>query len=611
MDVAKRRRSGHVGLGLAAWIVLAVGVAVAAQSDLRLVEAVKQRNTALARTLLQQRVDVNAPQPDGATALHWAVHWNDAEMASLLIRAHANVNAANDLGVTPLSLACTNASAALVEMLLQVEANPNARTRRGEPVLMTCARTGNPATVKALVAHGADVRGKEEARGQTALMWAAAENHAAVVEALVEAGADIQARTKASDVSGRYARLLSDYRGGGAGSLSYTALLFAVRQGAIDAARVLLDHGANVNDVAGDGTTALLTATYRGQWEMAHFLLSRGADPNLDGGAGYLPLHWAAGAWETILYGVEGARPPQYKRLAGLGPGKLELVKDLLARGANPNARMVKVAPRTGTVQNRTLKVDTEDATPFVLAAEAANAEIMRVLLAAGADPRLTAKDGSTALLLAAGGNRSIHDSFATEKDAMEAATVALEAGNAINASNEAGNTPLHAAVHWGREAMVQFLIDRGADINAQNKGGRTPLSVAEGVQAEGFHSWPHLQALFRKLSASNGGGRVVGPITEHGDAACPEFAFDLLPDVYGSPIVENELDIQFNHIVANANTEYVNGTCADLKIGTRVEIRGRRDIPEEGRAAPAHDRTLFATQIVIEKPESGGKTTP
>ena len=158
-------------------LVFTVATGVAAEGDLQLVEAVKGHNAALARTLLEQKVDVNAAQGDGVTALHWAAHWNDIDLARLLIDAGAHVNAANDLGVTPLSNACLNGSAGMVELLLQATANPNAATATGETVLMTCARTGNVSAVELLLASGADVHGAETARGQTALMWAAAENH--------------------------------------------------------------------------------------------------------------------------------------------------------------------------------------------------------------------------------------------------------------------------------------------------------------------------------------------------------------------------------------------------------------------------------------------------
>src|SRR5512142_2665150 len=161
------------------WLVPILFVAnlAASGNDLRLVDAVQHRQKAAVLSLLKQKIDVNTPQPDGATALAWAAHWDDLETADLLIRGGANANAANDYGVTPLSLACTNRSAAMVEKLLKAGADPNAALLSGETPLMTCSRTGGAELVQALLIHGANVNSKDNRRGQTALMWALEEKH--------------------------------------------------------------------------------------------------------------------------------------------------------------------------------------------------------------------------------------------------------------------------------------------------------------------------------------------------------------------------------------------------------------------------------------------------
>ena len=165
-----------LGRSLAVTVVaLAWSLNVAAAGDLRLIEAVKSRDADAMRALLAQHVDVNATQGDGATALHWAVHFDDLSMSDSLIRAGARVGAADDTGVTPIYLACTNRSPAMVEKLLAAGANPNATLMNGETALMTCARTGEVGAVKALLARGADVNAKEPSHDQTALMWAAAQ----------------------------------------------------------------------------------------------------------------------------------------------------------------------------------------------------------------------------------------------------------------------------------------------------------------------------------------------------------------------------------------------------------------------------------------------------
>ena len=585
-------------------LVFTVATGVAAEGDLQLVEAVKGHNAALARTLLEQKVDVNAAQGDGVTALHWAAHWNDIDLARLLIDAGAHVNAANDLGVTPLSNACLNGSAGMVELLLQATANPNAATATGETVLMTCARTGNVSAVELLLASGADVHGAETARGQTALMWAAAENHADVIEALVSSGADLQARTLSKGVP-EDSQSSVGYRRRGSASAGYTALVFAARTGARDAARVLLDLGADVNEAAGDGTTPLLVATHRGRWELAHDLLERGADPNLGDAAGFLPLHWASGSWENGVYGADGARRDDYRRLAGLGPGKVELVQDLLAHGADPNARMTKMAPQ---VQDASYLRFFPGSTPLILAAQGGNSAVMRALLEAGADPMLTDNEGTTVLIAAAGYGRNHPYTAATEEGALEAAQMALDLGNDIQARNRQGETPLHAAAYWGMDSMVQFLVDQGAEVNAQNKIGQTPLSIAVGVQRPGneFYSWPNLQVLLKSLGGVVPLAEIEGRIaiiTLVGDTRCPELRVALGEAKDYKDSVAGQTEFIFS---ANTGTEYTNGSCADLQIGVPVRVTGNRETNQVGGDGSLTAQYVEFTEEVSEPAATG-----
>ena len=572
MVVTTMKRRVVLGMGL----VLAVVSTAAARDDLRLVDAVKNQNTAATRRLLQQDIDVNISQSDGVTALHWAAHWNDHDTASLLIRAGAAVDAANDLGVTPLSLACVNGSAVLVATLLQAGADANATTWSGETALMTCARTGNVAAVTALLARDADVHAAEAERGQTALMWAAAENHAEVVAALIAGGADVHARTTGGNA----------YLRAGITSADYTPILFAARIGAIDAARVLLDHGANVNNVALDGSTPLLVATHQARWELAHFLLSRGADPNLDGGAGFLPLHWASGIFDKGISGARGAKPEKYQLLGSKGAGKLALVKDLLAHGADPNLRLAEKPSDAGQAAG---------GTAFLLAAQAGERAIMQVLLEAGADPQLTTNDKVTPLMAAAGygrGESPPHNST-TEEAALEAAELALETGNDINAVNDDGETALHSAAHWGKDSMVQWLVDQGAHVNAMNKRGETPLTIANGTQRPGadFYSWPNLQVLLRSLGGVTLEAKIEGPIAIFVEGPpCPHrrLALGRTEDYVGGLSPGHTEFV----VTTDADTEFTNGSCADLEVGVTIRATGPRDVDGDG--------SVLATQVQI-----------
>ena len=445
----------HIGLGLFS-LALAVVVCASgagANTGNPLVEAVKARDVTAVRELLTQRTDVNLPEPDGATALHWAAYIGDAEIATLLIRAGARVNVLSDLGVAPLSLACEHGNAATVEALVKATADPGVPLPSGVPPLLTCVRTGNVDSVKALLAHGADVDTAERSEDQTALMWAAAEGHLEVARTLLQHGADIGARSKSGS----------------------TPLLFAARAGALDVVELLLAASANINETAPDGTSALLMATVRGHSAVARALLDLGANPNLLE-AGYTPLHWAVGTWETMLAGRLGIK----SELSGLKVGKLELIKELLAQGADPNIRTTKSPPRFG---NSNFRMKLEGATPFFIAAIAADVEVMRLLVASGADPRLGLPDGTTPLMMAAGLSRIPAESSVDEETALEAVELILDLGEVdVNAANTThDDTALHGVAYLGWERMLELLVDHGANVNVVNQSQLTPFLIADG----------------------------------------------------------------------------------------------------------------------------------
>jgi ankyrin repeat protein len=524
-----------------------------AERDYRLVDALKNRDRATAEALLRSKADVNVARADGTTALHWAAQWNDVEAAGLLIKAGANVNAQTDLGIAPITLACTNGSSSMVQALVQAGANANIAKATGETALMTCSRSGNQGAVEALLAHGANVGATEPVQGQNALMWAAAENHSEVVRALIAHGADVQVRTKGA---------------------KYTPLLFASRNGAADAVGVLLSSGADVNESAADGTTPLIAATYTGHWGLARFLLDHGADPNRSD-AGYTALHWAAGSWENDISGNLG--PDGYEWIAGRGPGKLELVKALLAHGADPNARLKKRPPRYGYGSGSRLNFS--GATPFLLAALGGETSIMKELLAAGADAKLTADDGSTALMTASGYGRIHGESRTKDEEALEAARLALETGIDVNASNRNGQTALHGAAYFQSDPVAQFLIDHGAKVNARNRAGETPLVIAEGYKGTDtgdntFYS-DSMAALLRKA----GGVRTMefSSVINRVETACPSPMFLVADQDASSRYGEDATARAAVRIKTTDAIQFKNAKCEDLKPGTRVRIVGTR----------------------------------
>ena len=451
---------------------------VAAGSDLRLVEAIRKQSVAQVGALLDEGIDVNAAQPDGATALHWAAHWDDLKTAEQLIVGGADVNATNDYGITPLWLAAVNGSRVMLEKLLSAGANPNTTSRSGETALMTAARTGVVRAVEALLGGGANVNAREPRRGQTALMWALAEGHASVAQALVESGADVQARTFSRPGSATFGQRGDPSREGG-----FTPLLFAARRGDVSPARLLLDHGADVNETAIDGTSPLLVATMRGHIQFAKLLLEEDADPDAFG-LGFTALHWAAGRWESTVtqdYPVESG---EWSVLGGVpsASDRVELVTALLEHNADPNARLTKGPPRFGggTGYSRGAILG---ATPFYLAAGAGDPEVMRVLLRYGADPILATNSEVTPLMAAAGSVLTVPLGQSVgfrrpESRHLDAATLCLELGVDVNARDDSSDTALHVATSTSFDAMIELLVDHGASVSARNAVGDTALGT-------------------------------------------------------------------------------------------------------------------------------------
>jgi ankyrin repeat protein len=503
--------------------------ATPANGDTRLIEAVRLGNREMVRLLLTQGVDVNTRLGDGATALAWAVHRDDAETSELLIGAGADVDAANDLGVTPLSLACVNRNAAMVEKLLKARANPNVAQWSGETPLMSCARTGTVGGVQALLSYGADVNARTR-RAQTAVMWAAARKHPAVTRLLVEHKADVNAVSHRLEgfAPAQYLTFgLTEYvtdepsgethedpvtsKGG------FTPLMFAARAGDLDSARILVAARANLNHIGPAYGSALVVAAAEGHQELAIFLVENGADPNAEDGWGFTALHYAL---------QEGIKAIGMAR-AGIDSDRLWfkrneplLVKALLAHRADPNARVVKGFPPYNYLpfartDNGTMPyLRQPGTTPFLLAAASTDVEIMRALLAAGADPRLTTEDGTTPLMVAAGLGKLEPLTEDEEVKALAAVRLVVEQGGDVNAVMKDGRTALMGAAHVGSSTVVEFLAGAGALLDAKDKYGQTALGLALGAPA------PNREARGNRRNFRRSTGQTGAEIGPHQDTA-------------------------------------------------------------------------------------------
>ena len=466
-------------------LVLALASLGNANGDLDLVQAARVQDHASVRALLAEGADVDAVQPDGTTALHWAAHWDDLETADLLIRRDANVNAVNELGATPLWASCVHGSAPMIERLLQAGADVNAALPSGETPLMTAARTGIVDAVRALLRHGADVNARESSRGQTALMWAVGQRHPDVAGLLIEHGADFRTRSIIRRVivntgtAGGDARfngstmVVPEHRGG------YTPLLFAARHGDVESARLLLAAGADANDTAPSGTSALVVAAHGGHTALAAFLLEKGVDANA-ADAGYTALH------------------------AAILRGDHELLRALLAHGADPNTRLARATPFRRLGRDWAMDWTWVGASPFWMAAMFADAEMMQALAAGGAVPGATREDGTTSLMapLAMRDRRPGSDRALVETGTLEAVRAAAELGVDLHAADDAGNTALHYAAVSAFDSVVKFLVSRGAELDLKNADGHTPLAMTAIPRRRAGRDPERTADLLRRLGA-------------------------------------------------------------------------------------------------------------
>jgi uncharacterized protein len=508
-------------------LILCAATVFAAGSDVA--DAAKRGDKAAVRALIAQKADVNAKQPDGATALHWAAWHDDVELATLLLRAGANPNPANLTGATPLDLASTNGNAAMIELLLKSGVPADTPlSKYNDTALMMAARSGKTDAVRVLLDHGADVNARETWGGTTALMWAASEKHPPVVQMLAARGADLNAKSKVvqppkrrgdGNMTGFAPRELKPGEKPEAlidgkdlniltASGGLTPLMFAVREGDAESAKVLTEAGANLNAAAGDLSTALGLAIQNGFFDLASYLIDKGADVNQADVLQCSPLFLAVHVRnQDTSVGIPWV----------VTADAMPLIKKLLDKGADPNHRVKFTPPfRKNNASSGSPWLDYEGATPFLRAAAAGDLPGMKLLMQYKADPKIPTVHGLTALGAAAGiGYMGGMSKEWSRQQRIDTVKYLLDLGLSVDDTDNVGRTPLHGAAALGYPEIVQLLVDHGAKLDAKDKGGSVdsnealiPLDYAIGVRlftaASPVHQ-PETQALLEKLMAERG----------------------------------------------------------------------------------------------------------
>ena len=529
-------------------------------ADTRLADAAMVRDAAGVKALLKQKADVNGVQGDGMTALHWAALNNETELVNLLLAGGANVKAATRNGaMTPLFTACTNGNAAIITSLLKAGSDANSVTSYGSTALMLAAASGSKDSVAALLDAGANINAKDTAHGQTALMFAAAENRPEVIKLLVARGADskltssvtrlgrvliddngnpiedaapkpVAAAPAAAPAAGRASptappapaaakvdgkfdsnALARPDRNGSPGAKmggnsatsmgGLAALSYAARDGRMEAVQALVEGGADVNQTTGsEKSSPMVMALINGHYDVAKYLLDKGANPNLANNDGLAPLF----ALVDMRFAVVGWVPnPKTDREKIDG---LDLMKALIAKGANVNQRLVRKLWFRPNSHN-TQWVNSAGATPLWRAAESSDVDAMKILVAAGADPNIGTLDGDSPLIVAAGIGWAAGQSQNAPGKWMETVKYLVETLKVdANARDFSDYTALHGAAFRGDNEMVQYLVDHGAGPSLTVKSARAqaPSDMANGpiVNADLPIEHPDTVALLVKLGS-------------------------------------------------------------------------------------------------------------
>jgi uncharacterized protein len=492
-------------LGILCAIFIATPALAQAQKE-SLGGLIESGNRKAALDRIRAGADVNAAQPDGTRPIHWAVYKVDYELLEALIAKKANVNVKNEFGSTPIAEAAGLADGRMVKMLLDAGADPEGANPDGQTALMVAIKTGEVAVVDMLIKAGANVNTIEKFHKQTPLMWAAAspKNAGAMVKLLLSKGADVRPRALYTDWPSQItSEPRAQYRPVG----GLTALLYAARDGCSDCVEALLAAGADVNMPTPEGVTPLMLALDNDHNDVAKLLLDRGANPQLWDWWGRTALYIVIDRKESNGTGGRGGRGGRGEGGATAGRGSrpavssMDIINALLAAGVDLNPQLNMHRPsRSGNSGRFIDPLLNTGCTPLFRATMGGDAEVVRALLARGANPNINDM-GMTSFLVAAGvGPGNVGGTGLAAQSSlggpvnMELMELLLQHGADVNAqitgtftyslrisrapSANEGWTALHNAAQAGKPDLVRYLLGKGAKTDIADAKGRKPIDL-------------------------------------------------------------------------------------------------------------------------------------